>query len=56
MKRTYKSPFAEVIATDLQYALMQGSKGMKVNTDVIIEGKIEDEDKLSNGGLWDYEE
>ena len=58
MKKTYQSPLVEVVTTDLQHTLLQESDTkMIINTDVIIEGQIEDGDKLVNfNNFWDEEE
>lgn len=58
MKKTYQSPLVEVVTTDLRYTLLQESDTkMIINTDVIIEGQIEDGDKLVNfNNFWDEEE
>ena len=59
MKRIYQSPFVEVIATDLQNALLQESDQTKmiVDTETIIPGQIDDGNKLVNvNHLWDEDE
>ena len=56
MKRTYHSPFVEIISTDLQYALLQESDftKMDIDTETVIPGQIDDGNKLVNHNiLWD---
>ena len=59
MKIIYQSPFVEVIATDLQNALLQesGETKMIVDTETVIPGQIDDGNKLVNiNSLWDEDE
>ena len=59
MKKIYQSPFVEVIATDLRYALLQESDNTKmdIDTETVIPGQIEDGNKLVNrNNLWDEDE
>ena len=59
MKKIYQSPFVEVIATGLRYALLQESDNTKmdIDTETVIPGQIEDGNKLVNrNNLWDEDE
>ena len=58
MKRTYQSPSVETVASNLRHALLQESdeEKMYVDPNTIIEGPIEDSNKLGNSSsLWDEE-